>query len=87
MSEKEWGPWIEHDGGPCRCVGCFVHADWEDGGIEPLERASIAIGSPEAWVRNQYLWHDKMIRYRIRKPCALQELKERIATLPEEVDA
>ena len=86
----EWGPWIEHDGRGCPCVGQFVHAvrlgaidAMAVAGAECLARGFSPNAYPSAWV-----WLDEkpqrtnVIRYRIRKPRALEQLRE-IARNPE----
>ena len=32
----EWGPWIEHDGNECPCVGAFVHSIFNGYGVYQL---------------------------------------------------
>lgn len=96
MSE-EWGPWIEHDGRGCPVKGRFVRVVYRDGSQDELVAWSkICIpGRPDtdpessawAWVV-PLPW--KIIRYSIRKPRALIELRDMIADLPtpaERVDA
>ncbi len=98
---EEWGPWIEHDGKGCPCVGALVRVhgvspsgievfidtvarntgDWDWSKFGTLGR-NAATGVPG--------WGGKVIRYRIRKPRALQTLIETAANpapLPEEVAA
>lgn len=90
MSDEEWGPWIEHDGKGCPCEGFYV----EVACAEPWDHSTISdiiFGIAMKWPASSWDWglngYTDVLRYRIRKPRALQELKERIATLPEEVDA
>lgn len=74
----EWGPWIEHDGKGCPCVGEWVEAAFRlwykteqfiagsDGG------GSWAYGDSY----DMRTWHgDPVIRYRIRKPKGLTMLE------------
>lgn len=82
MSE-EWGPWIEHDGGP-RPVkpGTFCHLIYEDGeefiGPIGLGYYGTEAGTPdEPWGG----WCP-IVRYRIRKPRALLQLIEMVENLP-----
>lgn len=96
MSE-EWGPWIEHDGKGCPCVGMYVQVEKFSGVISEGRVASAEVitnGPRSAWVfrpfhlplqRLSYVY-----RYRIRRPSALQTLIEIAANpapLPEEVGA
>lgn len=86
----EWGPWIEHDGRGCPCVGQYVHVRYKNpaglfigpNGELDADRAGavgVASGSPSwAWAPH---WNP-IIRYRIRKPRALKQLRE-IARNPE----
>lgn len=87
MSE-EWGPWIEHDGRSVPVtIGTYIHVAFEDGdewtGIEGQSgfsaRGALCLpddGEPWSWIwdhpKNGF--GDSIIRYRIRKPRALQEL-------------
>lgn len=94
MSE-EWGPWIEHDGKGCPCVGEFVHlvayGGQEDLGV-PTSGLSVP-PPPGFW--NTWFWDSippwksaaRVIRYRIRKPRGLTILEGLLENLPEEVDA
>jgi hypothetical protein len=88
MSE-EWGPWIEHDGKGCPCVGHYVHCMFD-------ERVS---GEPDVFLGEVYYiagsrgiecrswdWSNsrefsRVIRYRIRKPRGLTILENLVATL------
>lgn len=96
MSE-EWGPWIEHDGKGCPCVGQV--AQWElDGGheyvgmtdingftmISPGVIHGIAKDGP-AWTSEKDCIH--VIRYRIRKPKGLTILEGILENLPQEEHA
>lgn len=82
---SEWGPWIEHDGGPCPCVGEFVHAVFDKG--RPIERKEIATGNPKSWIFKPPAdrFNGCIVRYRIRKPRGLTILENLIAEIPEEV--
>ena len=82
MSE-EWGPWIEHDGGP-RPVkpGTVCHLVYQDGehfiGPIGVGAGGTEIGSvDEPWGG----WCP-IIRYRIRRPKALQQLIHMVENLP-----
>ena len=85
----EWGPWIEHDGqGAQHFEGAFVRAQAACGREEVgflIGTLSVPAGHMHAWVWSSippWEWHDRIIRYRIRKPRALEQLRE-IARNPE----
>lgn len=69
-----WGPWIEHDGKGCPCVGQIVQIVYRNGVVEgpyaAYSRISIAggVGDPlfDAWVHLPK--DDDIVRYRVRKP-------------------
>ena len=74
MSEDiEWGPWIEHNQTLDRPrgvnVGDFVHI------------VHIFWGHSVGYVTEQSQWR-QVIRYRIRKPRALIELRQMVENLP-----
>lgn len=78
MSEgEEWGPWIEHDGKGCPCVGKMAHVVYNTSN----EFVCIVLGTPEVWIAEIPFLH-KVIRYRIRKPRAILDLIQMIADLP-----
>lgn len=94
MTERneEWGPWIDHDGKGCPCKGMFVKAEAIANrlGDTKIHGPFCAIG------RESWTWAttglpsnkvQRIIRYRIRRPRALQQLREMIRNLPVEVDA
>lgn len=102
MSEEEWGPWIEHDGKgyPCK-LGFVYHIVYADGSeVTACNRGQSAAEEGlftekpydgPTWA-SSWLWYEPgglipVQRYRIRKPSALQELKDLVEDLPEEVDA
>lgn len=95
MSDREdWGPWVEHDLSGCPVkdgevveVFCVTH-DLPDGAscvvrighdyprqnwdrVDELARRALLVGK----VRG-------IVRYRVKKPRALQQLREMIETLP-----
>lgn len=89
MSE-DWGPWIEHDGKGCPLPkGTFFHAVGASGREEVAQREhGPGVPPPHFWC---YWAHDtlpaecfpdRVIRYRIRRPRALQKLVELVETLP-----
>jgi hypothetical protein len=98
----EWGAWIEHDGSGCPVVGQFVHVvlgdDWEtpilgsgDCGWGPQwkpinEAEAVGIAEDDPGWHWAFGWFP-VIRYRVRKPRALQDLIEMVERMPERVDA
>lgn len=72
---EEWGPWIEHDGKGCPCVGMMVEvvrryiSGDEDAaiGIAYLPAQSWDWGNAPKWAR--------ILRYRIRKPKGMSVLE------------
>lgn len=87
---EEWGPWIEHDGMPCPCVGAWVHYV-RACGVQGEARATgkrNECGSAWHWATTpEAVYHMRLIRYRIRKPKGLTILEELLEDLPERVDA
>ena len=84
MTDAEWGPWIEHDGKGCPCVGQYVHRVYEKIGRNPdgslsNENLGIALDS-ESWCGGSGK-ANAIIRYRIRKPRAMK-LLQAIAARP-----
>jgi hypothetical protein len=95
MMDEEWGPWIEHDGKGCPCVGKYAH--WVFDGHSAREgspRCHLINGGKEcvgfpaggpSWFWNSPYLH--VIRYRIRRPKALRELIDMVENLPVREDA
>jgi hypothetical protein len=75
--ESEYGPWIEHDGLGCPCVGSFVHAvgycDIDDKSHEVWGIAEDNGG--ESWDWSNAPEYIRVILYRIRKPKGMQVLQ------------
>lgn len=82
-----WGPWIEHDGKGCPCVGMWVCVEWRNGDTSEGIAGS---GGGSSWDWSN-TWSDHIIRYRIRRPDALRnliDLAEQVEDLtPETVKA
>jgi hypothetical protein len=80
MSE-EWEPWIEHDGKGCPCVGMWVQMVFKRKGLrfeacgiagERFDGTESETGSSWHWaIISEGPWWP-VIRYRIRKPRAIQ---------------
>ena len=94
MSE-EWGPWIEHDGKGCPCVGQIVECRWMD--YDGTVSAEGYLEGPVGIARGGPCWtwrvvagvpiaapgFSAIIRYRVRKPRGLVILEQLLATIPE----
>ena len=80
---SEWGPWIEHDGGPRPVArGTFCHLVYNDGAEIFGPVGCAAIGIPVTPDGKPWGWPSLIIRYRIRKPLGLTILENLIADLP-----
>ncbi len=81
----EWGPWTEHDGKGCPCVGQWVQAAFNVC-TKPCSHGVLLneIWEGRATGRTCWVWgegYDEIIRYRIRRPRALLDLIERAREL------
>lgn len=92
----EWGPWKDHDGKGCPCVGKWVQIELDqDAECCPSDWAQLSPRMFEGHVSEElaegaewyWEWGPRAIRYRIRKPRALLDLIKMLKNLPEEVDA
>jgi hypothetical protein len=95
----EWGPWIEHDGKGCPCLGAWAQTERLGKYVFPhtgTHRAILEgrIEEPANWDWSRFgerlprgTVASKVIRYRIRKPRGLTILESLLADLPERVDA
>lgn len=96
---EEWGPWIEHDGSGCPCVGMYAQWVWDNGvireGIAGISRVNPitgeVLGARKGCGPNVWDWATKpirrAIRYRIRKPRGMTILESLLENLPDEVKA
>ncbi len=79
----EWGPWVEHDGKGCPCVGEFIdfHCAYRD------KSEQRHMGRVSQWFAASGVWHSPhlfvFLRYRIRKPRGLTILEGLLENLPE----
>lgn len=88
MSE-EWGPWIDHDGKGCPCLGEYVRVVKFNGDVveaiagSQLARAGFSISDTiwSAWVWN-YPKPGGVKTYRIRKPRGMKVLETILAEIP-----
>jgi len=79
--DVEWGPWIDHDGKGCPCVGEFGHVIYDTG----HEFVCIIEGTPAIWDLDVPSKH-RAIRYRIRKPkgmAILNAILREVERIPE----
>ena len=84
----EWGPWVEHDGKGCPCLGKVVRVTYgkRRGGpiYNRIEEVSETDAIEIADGLGSWTWKpgwNPIIRYRIRKPRALIDMIERAAEL------
>ncbi len=83
-TEPEWGPWIDHDGKGCPCVGSYVHVIYAD----DVDDFCIAFGGGSwtyGYAYDYNTWLDgsePIIRYRIRKPSAMKLLQSIVENQP-----
>lgn len=87
MTEPEWGPWIEHDGKGCSCVGQYVQSEERRGLIEYHVASSgkNASGNAWDWSTCPLFQGHHIIRYRIRKPRAMKLLQSIVENPPKQL--
>ena len=83
---SEWGPWQEHDGKGCPCVGHFVEAVIKGNKTGRTWTATGRALGGRSWFHNSS-GVSFIIRYRIRRPKGLTILEGLLENLPEDVDA
>lgn len=75
---EEWGPWIEHDGKGCPCVGRTVEAVCLMNRLGERKREQFVATGGKSWTwaihREPVNVWARVIRYRIRRPDALLSL-------------
>ena len=87
MTEPEWGPWIEHDGKGCPCVGSYVHVIYADHNTECGKAFGGAswtyddVDDYDTWLEGC----EPIIRYRIRKPRAMKLLQSIVENPPKQL--
>lgn len=90
-AQDEWGPWIEHDGNGCPCVGEYAHTVKINGnewfgiaGVNAIAIFGSANVPGSAWVHKRAIGYDNnwVIRYRIRKPRGMAILESIMTDLP-----
>lgn len=87
--DGDWGPWIEHDGKGCPCVGEYVHREYRFVHYRWRGRKDTVLSGNFAWgiAEDGPSWRwdpdwNPVIRYRIRKPRGMTILENLIADLP-----
>lgn len=84
--DSVWGPWIVHDGSGCPLpAGTIVEVVYED----RFGYKSASIGCTDgsgysSWDWTYYPELKKILRYREKKPKALEQLRELVASLDDE---
>lgn len=102
MKDYEWGPWVEHDGGPQPVENGVVSqiVMFDPVGEVRDEVTEMTVGQP--WESENYISHGLkddfewpvpippsqgiIIRYRIRRPKALQQLVQMVESLTVQVN-
>jgi hypothetical protein len=92
--DTEWGPWIEHDGKGCPVKGKWGELETARGEIIQT-RFGTWVGPEDGipvdcwdWTclnLRLFAWDDRVIRYRVRKPRALKQLRDMVENLPAQV--
>lgn len=79
--ETEWGPWIEHDGKGCPCVGMWVEVEMLDGDVDQ------AISGEFVWphLELEEFFQGYIIRYRILKPRGMKLLQSIVENPPKQL--
>lgn len=88
MSDKQWGPWIDHDGKGCPCVGELVQCE-TGSTVKLLNVDALVLGDrliqyiPLAGSKHRsWYWvpgFNFILKYRIRKPKGLTMLENILA--------
>ena len=90
MNDDLWGPWIEHDGKGCPVKGMWVQLfdegptslePWEGLAGSEFDGTEHITGSSWHWAVVESHW-GAVIRYRVRRPKALQQLIQMVENLP-----
>ena len=86
-TEPEWGPWIEHDGKGCPCVGQYVQSEERRGLIEDHIASSGKNTSGNAWDWSScpHCQGYHIVRYRIRKLRAMKLLQSIVESPPNQL--
>jgi len=87
----DWGPWIEHDGNGCPCVGEWVHVLFDHKSLREASSTMTliadgweAVGTPfggASWYSTKSI-ACHVIRYRIRRPRGMAILNAILTNLP-----
>ncbi len=89
-SDNDFGPWVQHDGKGCPCVGQIVHLVYEGpvvfwNGVSEYTLVSDREVVCIAHGGNSWFWEtdaNRIIRYRIRRPKGMAILNAILADLP-----
>lgn len=76
MSDEQWGPWIEHDGSGCPCVGQYVQVKFDDDRPDVFGFSYGVLDETSGWLLENACRVAVFIRYRIRKPKGLTILQD-----------
>ncbi len=82
---SEWGPWTEHDGKGCPCVGQWVEGCYRNGETEEFRATGGYNEMGSSWDWGSIPDHCQewaIVSFRIRKPRGLAVLENLIADLP-----
>ena len=91
---EEWGPWVEHDGKGCPCVGRYVQTVFDCRSRRDanpnVKLINGGFGS-EGFAAGGVSWYYgacgvNIIRYRIRKPRGMTVLQEIVANPESELE-
>ena len=78
---SEWGPWIEHDGGPCPyALGDYIGVRFKIS-AEVEGRVTELVKGASSWFTNTHPL-DPVTHHRLRKPRGMTMLEILIADLP-----
>jgi hypothetical protein len=89
--DKEWGPWVKHDGSSCPLkVGTLVHAVYTRGDCRTILHLPSVLEAGKSWViayaTGGLAWVDGHVsEYRVKKPKGLVMLEELLEDLPIEI--
>lgn len=75
----EWGPWVEHDGGPCPVPASSIVIPGYRGSHPGLMTGERRAGDL-AWHHDEFAFSD-IIRYRVRRPPAVRLLVNFVESL------
>jgi len=75
MNDDSWGPWIQHTGDGCPCVGQYGQfVSFWGSDRETVSEGIAGLKGGRSWDWSNWPAFTMIVRYRIRKPAALQTL-------------